>query len=533
MAKDTSLTYSLYGKDVSATGAMRKVGKETDSIGKKFSQMGKVAAASLAVAGAAAAKFAYDSLKAAAEDEKSQKQLALALQNTTKATQGQVKQSEKFIKNLQMSYGIADDKLRPALAMLARGTGNLTESQNLMNLALDISAGTGKDLTAVSKGLVLAHNGQFSALKRLGIPLSESIIKSKDFNAATNILAQTFGGAAKTNAETFSGRLAIMQEHLKESKEQIGYALMPTMTKFADYLVTNVVPNVQGFVDGLTGVKNSGGEAMQSIYDLGQKTRNFFKYLGDHQQFLGNMGKVIAAIFIGSKAYAAVNAMVGALAILRGAFATTTVVAATTAGAEAAATGGASLAAAIPAIAAIAASFGVLGMLAGWVNYSQPEETPTQKLRGAQTGVKQTGSDQAQRQRRTELISPESAHENGMIWFNGRLQFERPWMHNDKNQKLVGLHTAVPGVGMTGYRAVGGSVMGHSSYIVGENGPELFTPSTSGRITPNGLGGGSGMTVVVNVQGSVVHEKDLAVTVRDNIAQLMRRRGLNPSILGV
>jgi L-aminopeptidase/D-esterase-like protein len=75
--------------------------------------------------------------------------------------------------------------------------------------------------------------------------------------------------------------------------------------------------------------------------------------------------------------------------------------------------------------------------------------------------------------------------------------------------------------------------MGGSTYYVGENGPELFTPFGAGRITPNGLGGGSGMTVVVNVQGSVVHERDLAVAVRDNIAQLMRRRGLNPSILGV
>jgi hypothetical protein len=35
------------------------------------------------------------------------------------------------------------------------------------------------------------------------------------------------------------------------------------------------------------------------------------------------------------------------------------------------------------------------------------------------------------------------------------------------------------------------------------------------------------------VQGSVVQEKDLAVSVRDNIAILMRRQGLNPSILGV
>ena len=86
---------------------------------------------------------------------------------------------------------------------------------------------------------------------------------------------------------------------------------------------------------------------------------------------------------------------------------------------------------------------------------------------------------------------------------------------------------------MTGYRAVGGSVMRGASYMVGERGPEMFTPSTSGSITPNGLGTPGGMNVVINVQGSVVQERDLAVSVRDHIAQLMRRRGLNPNILGV
>jgi hypothetical protein len=49
------------------------------------------------------------------------------------------------------------------------------------------------------------------------------------------------------------------------------------------------------------------------------------------------------------------------------------------------------------------------------------------------------------------------------------------------------------------FRANGGPVMSGGSYIVGERGPELFTPSTSGNITPNGaMGGGANITVNVN-----------------------------------
>jgi len=50
-----------------------------------------------------------------------------------------------------------------------------------------------------------------------------------------------------------------------------------------------------------------------------------------------------------------------------------------------------------------------------------------------------------------------------------------------------------------GARAAGGPVMSGGTYLVGERGPELFTPGTSGSITPNNaLGGGANITVNVN-----------------------------------
>lgn len=56
------------------------------------------------------------------------------------------------------------------------------------------------------------------------------------------------------------------------------------------------------------------------------------------------------------------------------------------------------------------------------------------------------------------------------------------------------------GVGIQGARANGGPVSGGSSYIVGERGPEIFTPSGNGTITANGAGGTTNVTV--NVQGA-------------------------------
>lgn len=73
-------------------------------------------------------------------------------------------------------------------------------------------------------------------------------------------------------------------------------------------------------------------------------------------------------------------------------------------------------------------------------------------------------------------------------------------------QRLVGSFDSATGsgtglVGMImgafgGFRANGGPVSGGTPYVVGERGPELFVPSRSGTIVPNGAGGG--VTVIQN-----------------------------------
>ena len=183
---------------------------------------GKIAAAAFVVAGAAAAAYAVkigiDGVKAAVEDEASQKQLAEALKNTTNATDAQIKSTEAYITKQQLAFGVADTKLRPALANLARATSDVGKAQELTNLALDISASTGRDLETVSLTLAKAYNGNIGALTKLGIPLDENIKKTKDFNVVQDELVRLFGGAAKANTETYAGQLAIVTERVGELK---------------------------------------------------------------------------------------------------------------------------------------------------------------------------------------------------------------------------------------------------------------------------------------------------------------------------
>jgi len=247
MADTRTLKLSLLADVNKFLAGMDKADKGTKKFESKIGKYSKAMAKSFAVAGIAAAaygiKLGVDGVKSAVEDELSQKKLATALRNTTKATDKQIEATEDYIKRQQISFGISDTKLRPALGNLARATGDLTKAQKLNNLAIDISAATGRDLESVSLGLSRAYGGNLGALKKLGIPLDETIIKNKDFDAAVSALSDTFGGSAKENTETFAGQLSILQERFGEIQEDIGAKLIPKLKS----LLENVNLVAKGF----------------------------------------------------------------------------------------------------------------------------------------------------------------------------------------------------------------------------------------------------------------------------------------------
>jgi hypothetical protein len=227
--------------------------KEVEGFGGKLEKFGKVAAAAFAAAAAAAAayavKLAVDGVKAAIEDEAAQLRLANALKNVTGATQAQISAVEQQILKTSLATGVADDQLRPALQRLATATGSVTESQDLLNLALDISAATGKSVESVSNALGKAYEGNTGALTRLGVGLSAAEIKTLGLEGTVKQLAETFGGAATVQANTFEGQIARLKVGFDEAKESVGAALLPTLQKLLDYFINTVIPKFIEFKD--------------------------------------------------------------------------------------------------------------------------------------------------------------------------------------------------------------------------------------------------------------------------------------------
>ena len=281
MAGERTFLVRLLGNADGAIAAFKKLGKEGErtidqlqtvgnALGGAFDVVRKAAfiavGAFTAVAGAAtAAAFA------AAEDEQSQRRLASQLERTTGASRLQVESIERFITSAMLATGVADTDLRNGFANLARATGDATQSQRLLNLALDISAATGKDLESVTIALGKASTGQVTALSKLGIPIDENTKKSKDFSSALGQLEAQFGGAAAASADTFSGRIKILQASLGEVVESIGFALLPFFEKMVKFIQDNILPALIAFADnvGEHGIVKAIGFAINAMGDLG------------------------------------------------------------------------------------------------------------------------------------------------------------------------------------------------------------------------------------------------------------------------
>jgi hypothetical protein len=136
-----------------------------------------------------------------------------------------------------MAAAVADDELRPALDKLVRGTGDVAQAQDLLTLALDISAGTGKDLGAVSDALSKAYNGNFTALKKLDPALASLIEEGADADEVFGRLGATFKNQASTAANTTSGKMKNLSIQMGEFKESIGAAVAPLVEKLLPALL--------------------------------------------------------------------------------------------------------------------------------------------------------------------------------------------------------------------------------------------------------------------------------------------------------
>lgn len=273
------LTYSNKGT--------KQAQKDLNNLGKSIKKFGLASKLSVAGITASLGLLAKQSVAAAIAEEKQAKSLSLTLKNLGKSYAA-VGVAE-FVNKLQFATGVSEDQLRPALQRLITTTSDVTKSQDLLKLALDISAGSTNSLETVVKALGRAYLGNNTALGRLGLNLTKAELKVATFEQITAKLAETYRGQATEAAKTFGGQLQILGVAADEAKEKIGVSLINAIEELSgnegisgladdmDRLGTKTANAISGFtflIDKLKGIKNLGLE--NGLLPNAPRDSNFF-----------------------------------------------------------------------------------------------------------------------------------------------------------------------------------------------------------------------------------------------------------------
>ena len=252
-----------------------KLGKDFDVAAKKITKVFAVATAATA---AFAIKLGKDAVKAAVEDAKSQAMLANNLRNTLGATDANIAAVEAYIEKQQALTNIQDTELRASFGKLAIAIGNTSDAMLVQGVALDVAAGTGKDLSAVTDAITKASQGNFAALKKLVPTIDSSIIKNKDLGKALVYLSSTYKGAAQEMAK--QDPITSLSIAFDELKEKLGVALLPAFIQLAEYLKTTVIPQLEYFLylnqDRLASALES---AVGNIKEIAVAFQNIYKVI--------------------------------------------------------------------------------------------------------------------------------------------------------------------------------------------------------------------------------------------------------------
>jgi hypothetical protein len=229
------------------------VEQNSNKIGEFSAKVGKAFLVAGAAAAAYAGKLLYDGVKAAIEDEKANAKLAATLINVAGATQQTIDEVLAYSRATELATGVTEDELRPSLNRLTIATKDVSEAMRLQQVALDVAAGSGKSLDAVTQAISKAYEGNTASLARLGIGLSAAELKTMSFTEITKLLSETFAGQADIAANTFEGRIQRLRLAFEDVRDSLAEKLLPFIEQFINFLFEKGIPTLDGFVAGLTG----------------------------------------------------------------------------------------------------------------------------------------------------------------------------------------------------------------------------------------------------------------------------------------
>ena len=241
-----------------------------------------------AVIGASFAAFAKSAVSAFIVADKTAQSFANTMKNIglSEATADVMAMTDA----MEMQFGVAASRLIPAYQKFAVITRSTADSQNLLNLALDVSAGTSASLETVTTAFTRALNGNNTSLGKLGSNLTKTDLATGSLNDNLKKLADNYSGAASTASETLSNKITRVGLAFQKAKEKIGGGIIDALVA-----VTGSA-NIEQLQQSILAFGKSAAEVLVKVGNL----------IGKNIEFIKQLGIVLFAVWTSSKIYAGV-----------------------------------------------------------------------------------------------------------------------------------------------------------------------------------------------------------------------------------
>lgn len=215
-----------------ASGNIGKVNKSLKALQFGFAAAG--------IAAAALAKFAFDAVRAAAEDEMSNARLNAALKARgflTDDLAGKVKEQTAAMAAL----GITDDQVRAGIEVGSRFFADQTTILEANSVAADVAAVTGQSLADVVTTIGKGAQGQLKGLRALGIQVNKGATAQDILTA----ISAKYSGIASEIADTTGGKFLAAQVGINEKMEEFGYTILPAVNEALGFMTDTVLPALE------------------------------------------------------------------------------------------------------------------------------------------------------------------------------------------------------------------------------------------------------------------------------------------------
>lgn len=251
---------------------------------KVIASFAKNAAKSLGIAFGTAGVVAFGkaSVKAFADDQAAAARLSTAVKNL--GLEFEDTRITRFISDLESTAAVADDQLRPAFQALLSTTGSVTRSQEILGLALDISAGSGVGLEEVSKDLSLAYLGQTKGLAKYNTGLTKAELSTAGYVKIQKALNDQYSGQNAARLETYAGKAEALGVAFGNLQETVGQALVDAFMKLAgDTSVEEMTGTINDLADSLANLVEVAGTVASPFVGLAKllnsASDNYVKFL--------------------------------------------------------------------------------------------------------------------------------------------------------------------------------------------------------------------------------------------------------------